>query len=308
MNVDAGSHRAEWRHGHERIRDLQRARVEEVQIGFGKAIAQNHHIEAGGRRSAVDEGVYAFDEAARRYGGNHPLPPKPPVLRRNVRQRQKLRRDRCGNRQRRRNRQRRNVRLQRIQSHRALRKRPPGGSGNSFRLRTMEKQVLSFGPDGHAQDAQCCSRIHRSAFYVSTFVMVARAIEKCSRSLRPREDIEHGDSGAENTQDNLGGVRPRRIRVFLCQYRGAQPRTRHARDGLQPHDPDKVSFEVRLDIETAFPFGRRQLWRHRDPYATSGPGWRVAPVSSSELSTNIASFCIRLGIFAWPIRMSRTSG
>ena len=94
-------------------------------------------------------------------------------------------------------------------------------------------------------------------------------------------------SGVENAQDNLGGVRPRRIRVFLCQYRGAQPRTRHARDGLRPHDPDKVSFEVRLEIETAFPFGRRQLWRHRDPYATSGPGWRVAPVSSSELSTNI---------------------
>ena len=27
------------------------------ELAFGEAIAQNHHIEAGGRRSAVDEGV-----------------------------------------------------------------------------------------------------------------------------------------------------------------------------------------------------------------------------------------------------------
>ena len=188
--------------------------------------------------------------------------------------------DRQRRRSRRRRRRRRTVRPQRIQPHRALRKRPPGGSGNSFRLRTMEKQVLSLGRMGTRRMRNVVHASHRSTFYVPTFALATRAIEECTRSVRPREGIEHGKVGVENAQDNLGGVRPRRIRVFLCQYRGAQPRTRNAGDGLQPHNPDKVSFEMRLGIKTAFPFGRRQLWRRRDPYADiPGPGGRVAPVS-----------------------------
>ena len=94
MHVDAASHRAEWRHGHERIRDRQRARVEDRQLDIGEAIPQNHDIEAGGRRSAVDEGLDVFDEAALEVSSEIILSHHSfRSFSRNVRQRQRLRRD-----------------------------------------------------------------------------------------------------------------------------------------------------------------------------------------------------------------------